>query len=144
MASENTLEKAENHLCNYEEPVFRPVDYHNYYHFLSTVDREEIQETVARYESRQRGPMQGILSAIVVILYIVIAGVWTVLVKGMVRSGETGNIGTVTLLAIAFTVVLSVILILLYNRKVNRRYKILIMRDFLEDEKEGEKWKKKI
>ena len=77
--------KAENHLCNYEEPVFRPVDYHNYYHFLSTVDREEIQEAVARYESRQIGPMQGILSAIVVILYIVVAGVWAVLVRGMVR-----------------------------------------------------------
>lgn len=132
--------KAENHLYNYEEPVFRPVDYHNYYHFLSTVDREEIQEAVARYESRQIGSMQGILSAIVVILYIVVAGVWAVLVRGMIRSGETGNIGTVTLFAIALTVVLSVILILLYNHKANRRYKILIMREFLE----GEKWKKKI
>ena len=79
--------------------------------------------------------MQGILSAIVVILYIVVAGVWAVLVRGMVRSGETGNISTVTLLAIALTVVLSVILILLYNWKANRRYKILIMWEFLEGEK---------
>lgn len=129
------MEKAENHLCNYEEPVLRPVDYHNYYHFLSTVDREEIQEEIARYESRQIGSLQGILSAIVVILYIVVAGVWAVLVKGMIRSGETGNVGTVTLLAMALTVALSVVLILLYNRKANRRYKILIMREFLEDEK---------
>lgn len=129
------MEKAENHLCNYEEPVLRPVDYHNYYHFLRTVDREEIQKEVARYESRQIGPMQGILSAIVVILYIVIAGVWAVLVREMIQSGETGNVGTVTLLAMALTVTLSVVLILLYNRKANRRYKILIMREFLEDEK---------
>lgn len=125
--------KAENHLCNYEEPMFRPVDYHNYYHFLSTVDREEIQKEVTRYESRQIGPMQGILSAIVVILYIVIAGVWAVLVRRMIYSGETGNISTVTLLAIALAVVLSVVLILLYNRKANRRYKILIMQEFLEN-----------
>lgn len=129
------MEKVENHLCNYEEPVLRPVDYHNYYHFLSTVDREEIQEEVAKYESRQIGSMQGILSAIMVILYIVIAGVWAVLVKGMIRSGETGNVGTVTLLAMALTVALSVVLILLYNRKANRRYKILIMREFLESKR---------
>lgn len=129
------MEKAENHLCNYEEPVLRPVDYHNYYHFLSTVDREEIQKEVARYESRQIGLMQGILSAIVVILYIVIAGVWAVLVRGMIRSGETGNVGTVTLLAMALTVALSIVLILLYNRKANKRYKILIMREFLESKR---------
>lgn len=127
--------KAENHLCNYEEPVLRPVDYHNYYHFLRTVDREEIQKEVARYESRQIGPMQGILSAIVVILYIVIAGVWAVLVKGMIRSGETGNVGAITLLAMALTVALSIVLILLYNRKANKRYKILIMREFLESKR---------
>lgn len=129
------MEKAENHLCNYEEPALRPVDYHNYYHFLSTVDREEIQKEVTRYESRQIGSLQGILSAIVVILYIVVAGVWAVLVKGMIRSGETGNVGTVTLLAMALTVTLSVVLILLYNRKANRRYKILIMREFLESKR---------
>lgn len=129
------MEKTENHLCNYEEPVLRPVDYHNYYHFLSTVDREEIRKEVAKYESRQIGHMQGILSAIMVILYIVIAGVWAVLVRGMIESGKTGNVGAITLLAMALTVVLSVALILLYNRKANRRYKILIMREFLESKR---------
>ena len=124
----------------YREPVFKHVDYKEYYSYLETLDINEVEEKIIEYKSKGHSIINGIIITIIASGIIGVITFFNSFYRDIIKYRYLENIkeasillsGSVwLLLSILFAIV---IISLIYCKECsNKKYKMLIEEKFLRD-----------